>query len=75
METALTEDALLGGRVRLLQSRRGYRFAVDAVLLAACSQTGGLIQMFDSTSIRAHVSAARAKGGQESPALGRSRGG
>src|SRR3954470_4438968 len=35
METALTEDALLGGRVRILQSRRGYRVAVDAVLLAA----------------------------------------
>jgi tRNA1(Val) A37 N6-methylase TrmN6 len=31
----LTEDALLGGRVRLLQPRRGYRVAVDAVLLAA----------------------------------------
>lgn len=37
METALTEDALLGGRVRLLQSRRGYRVAVDAVLLAAAA--------------------------------------
>jgi tRNA1(Val) A37 N6-methylase TrmN6 len=35
METVLTEDALLGGRVRILQSRRGYRVAVDAVLLAA----------------------------------------
>lgn len=35
METALTEDALLGGRVRLLQARRGYRVAIDAVLLAA----------------------------------------
>jgi len=35
METALTEDALLGGRLRLLQPRRGYRVAVDAVLLAA----------------------------------------
>jgi tRNA1(Val) A37 N6-methylase TrmN6 len=34
METALTEDALLGGRLRLLQPRRGYRVAVDAVLLA-----------------------------------------
>lgn len=43
--------------------------------LAACSQTAGLIQMFDSTSIRAHVSAAGAKGGQENQALGRSRGG
>jgi len=35
METALTEDALLGGRVRLIQPRRGFRAAVDAVLLAA----------------------------------------
>jgi tRNA1(Val) A37 N6-methylase TrmN6 len=35
METALTEDTLLGGRVKLLQPRRGYRVAVDAVLLAA----------------------------------------
>ncbi|MFI5000018.1 MAG: tRNA1(Val) (adenine(37)-N6)-methyltransferase [Reyranellales bacterium] len=31
----LTEDALLDGRVRLLQPRRGYRVAIDAVLLAA----------------------------------------
>ena len=35
MEPDLTEDRLLGGRVRLLQPRRGYRVAVDAVLLAA----------------------------------------
>lgn len=35
MEPAPTEDALLGGRVRLLQPARGYRVAVDAVLLAA----------------------------------------
>jgi len=35
MEITLTEDALLGGRVRVLQPRRGYRVAVDAVLLAA----------------------------------------
>jgi tRNA1(Val) A37 N6-methylase TrmN6 len=35
MEKPLTEDALLGGKVRLLQPRRGYRVAVDAVLLAA----------------------------------------
>jgi tRNA1(Val) A37 N6-methylase TrmN6 len=35
MERPLTEDALLGGRVRLLQPARGYRVAVDAVLLAA----------------------------------------
>ncbi len=40
MEMALTEDALLGGRVRLLQPRRGYRVAVDAVLLAAAIDAG-----------------------------------
>lgn len=32
-------------------------------LLASCSETAGLIQMFDSTTARAHVSAAGAKGG------------
>lgn len=31
----LTEDTLLGGRVRLLQPERGYRVSTDAVLLAA----------------------------------------
>ena len=35
MEPDLTEDSLLGGRVRVLQPSRGYRVAVDAVLLAA----------------------------------------
>jgi transposase len=38
--------------------------------LAACSQTAGLIQMFDSTSIRAHVSAAGAKGGKRAKPSG-----
>lgn len=35
MEGTLTKDALLGGRVQLLQPARGYRIAIDAVLLAA----------------------------------------
>jgi tRNA1(Val) A37 N6-methylase TrmN6 len=35
MERTPTEDTLLGGRVQLLQPARGYRVAVDAVLLAA----------------------------------------
>lgn len=35
MKSAPTEDTVLGGRVRLLQPRRGYRIAIDAVLLAA----------------------------------------
>jgi transposase len=43
--------------------------------LAAMSQTAHLVQMFDSTVVRAHVSAAGAKGGQHGQALGRSRGG
>jgi transposase len=33
--------------------------------LANCSQMAGLIQMFDSTTVRAHVSAAGAKGGSK----------
>lgn len=32
---AVSDDALLGGRVRLLQPRVGYRVAIDPVLLAA----------------------------------------
>src|SRR3954465_11061354 len=43
--------------------------------LAAMSQTAHLVQMFDSTLVRAHVSAAGAKGGQDGQAVGRSRGG
>jgi tRNA1(Val) A37 N6-methylase TrmN6 len=34
-DAAVTEDALLGGRVRLRQPARGYRAAIDPVLLAA----------------------------------------
>jgi tRNA1(Val) A37 N6-methylase TrmN6 len=37
METSTTEDALLHGRIQLRQPRRGYRVAVDAVLLAAAT--------------------------------------
>jgi len=42
--------------------------------LASMSSTAHLIQMFDSTVVRAHVSAAGAKGGKKAR-LGRSRGG
>src|SRR6267378_4078751 len=44
-------------------------------LLAETSKTAHILQMFDSTVVRAHVSAAGAKGGQDDQALGRSRGG
>ena len=43
--------------------------------LASLSRTAHLVQMFDSTIVRAHVSAAGAKGGPDGQALGRSRGG
>jgi tRNA1(Val) A37 N6-methylase TrmN6 len=36
-ERDVTDDALLSGRLRLLQPRRGHRFGHDAVLLAAAS--------------------------------------
>lgn len=35
MAEELTEDTLLDGRVRLIQPRRGYRVAIDPVILAA----------------------------------------
>jgi len=31
----VTDDALLGGRLHLLQPKRGHRFGHDAILLAA----------------------------------------
>ena len=34
---AFTDDAMLGGRLRLLQPKRGHRFGHDAILLAASS--------------------------------------
>jgi tRNA1(Val) A37 N6-methylase TrmN6 len=36
-DPAITEDALLGGRVRLLQPAKGHRAGTDAVLLAAAA--------------------------------------
>jgi tRNA1(Val) A37 N6-methylase TrmN6 len=36
----VTEDALMGGRVRLRQGARGYRAGMDAVLLAAACDAG-----------------------------------
>ena len=35
VDSSLTEDAFLGGRLRLLQPAQGYRAGVDPVLLAA----------------------------------------
>jgi len=47
MELAPTENGLLGGRVRLLQPARGYRVAVDAVLLAAAVDATSGQQILD----------------------------
>ena len=55
-------------------SRAGV-FEIFFEALASLSRTAHLVQMFDSTIVRAHVSAAGAKGGQSGQALGRSRGG
>jgi transposase len=52
-------------------SRSGV-FEVFFETLASLSQTAHLVQMFDSTVVRAHVSAAGAKGGRRmSPSGGR----
>ena len=47
MDLETTEDALLGGRVRLLQLRRGYRVAVDSVLLAASVEASAGARILD----------------------------
>lgn len=47
LDLTATEDRLLGGRVRLLQPRRGYRVAVDAVLLAAAVEAAPAARVLD----------------------------
>jgi tRNA1(Val) A37 N6-methylase TrmN6 len=42
-----TDDAFLGGRLRLLQPRAGYRAGVDAVLLAATVEAAPGIRVLD----------------------------
>ena len=37
----ITDDAALGGRLRLFQKRSGHRFGHDAILLAAAAQASG----------------------------------
>jgi tRNA1(Val) A37 N6-methylase TrmN6 len=46
-EEEITEDALLGGRVRLVQPAEGYRVAIDPVLLAASVPARAGEQIFD----------------------------
>src|SRR3954471_22182461 len=40
LDAALTDDAVLGGRLRLRQPRRGHRVGHDAILLAAAADAG-----------------------------------
>ncbi len=47
---------------RLLQTGT---FEAFFLALVSCSRTAGLVGMFDSTSVRAHVSVAGAKGGSK----------
>lgn len=46
-EERVTEDAVLGGRVTLLQPKDGFRAAVDPILLAACVAAGAKDQVLD----------------------------
>jgi tRNA1(Val) A37 N6-methylase TrmN6 len=47
-EATETSDTLLGGRVRLLQPARGYRVAIDPVLLAAAVPVRGGERVLDA---------------------------
>ncbi|MGE3867936.1 MAG: tRNA1(Val) (adenine(37)-N6)-methyltransferase [Pseudorhodoplanes sp.] len=73
----ITDDALLGGRLRLLQPRRGHRFGHDAVLLAAAVPAQGGEHAVDlgagigaaGLSLLARVAGARATLVEIDPAL------
>lgn len=44
---ARTEDTFFNGRIKVLQDREGYRFSIDAVLLAAFSAPGDKDRIMD----------------------------
>lgn len=48
LEPEISEDTLLGGRLRFLQPRRGYRVAIDPVLLAAAVTAGPDARVLDA---------------------------
>ena len=78
-EGDLTEDTLLGGRVRLRQPAEGYRAAIDPVLLAAAVPAGGRETVLDigcgagaaMLCLAARVPACRVTGLELQPALAR----
>lgn len=47
IEREQTLDSILGGRLRLLQPRRGYRFSVDSVLLARFARPSAGARVLD----------------------------
>jgi tRNA1(Val) A37 N6-methylase TrmN6 len=74
---AVTDDALLGGRVRLTQPARGYRAAIDPVLLAAAVVAGPRDRVLDagagvgaaSLCLASRIAEARIVGIERDPAL------
>jgi tRNA1(Val) A37 N6-methylase TrmN6 len=76
---ATSDDALLGGRVRLRQPAQGYRVAIDPVLLAAAVPAAAADRVLDigsgvgaaSLCLAARVSGCRIVGLEREPALAR----
>lgn len=52
---AVTDDAFLGGRLRLLQPAGSYRAGIDGVLLAATVEAGGSAQPVQALDVGAGV--------------------
>jgi tRNA1Val (adenine37-N6)-methyltransferase len=46
-EAEETLDTLFGGRLKILQKKRGYRFSIDALLLAQFAEPGPVDRMID----------------------------
>jgi tRNA1(Val) A37 N6-methylase TrmN6 len=75
----LSEDALLGGRVRLRQPEEGYRAAIDPVLLAAAVPARGGDSVLEpgigagaaALCLAARVAACRIVGIEKDPAMAR----
>ncbi|HEX7005709.1 MAG TPA: methyltransferase [Alphaproteobacteria bacterium] len=76
-DAEVTEDTLLGGRVRLVQPARGYRAAIDPVLLAAAVRAGPRDRVLDAGAgvgaaalcLAARIADTRVVGIERDPAL------
>jgi tRNA1Val (adenine37-N6)-methyltransferase len=70
IEEGETVDTILGGRLQILQQAKGYRFSIDAILLAGFLRSGREDRLIDLGTGSGIISLILAAGGQCAYAVG-----